>query len=317
MATIIENYPILSENTKNSMLTKSGFIATYNIDGDFANIETMKIDKLGKDEEYFISCPKGNWDPSNDNLKITGFLCLKNLNSLFVGNSKICDESSTIGLAINAYSKSSKYNITIPFDEIKYDENRSEDVEFVPHYQIEFENGKLSDTLFISIFLYLKKCDVNSMIFANDIGSNLGEIYNCSIKIEGNGSLFPIKIINDKDKPLWSMNLDFESIEDEFSEKTICIKLNSAVDDFKKIQDDVNEENSAIWKEIMGAFFTQFLVSIDESELEDVFSGDFINDNSIGEFAKYIIDNFEITMVDLSTITVLSEKIRKKLDEVF
>lgn len=318
MTTIVETYPKLIDKNKKMLLNENKFIVTYNPNGSYTNIQQMKCDLINNNDDYFVSCPKGSWNPLNDNLKITGYISLKNTNSLFEDTTKICDENNVIGIALNAYCKDSKYNVTIPIDEIKYDSTKDEDFEYISqNYQIEFPKDSLADKLYVNIFLYVKKVNKISKIYSNDIGSNIGELCNFTLKIEGNGSLFPIKIISDKDKPLWSINLNFDSIDDEFSEKNICIKINSAHDDFKFLGDDVTSDNSALWKEIMSSFFMQLLATIDKDELNSVFNDELESTNSIGEFVKYLTECFDVNMFDIELLPVLSEKIRKKLDELF
>lgn len=145
----------------------------------------------------------------------------------------------------------------------------------------------------------------------------MGEVYNCNLLIEGQGSEFPIVIIESLESPLWDMEVDFESFDDIFSKDMICLKINKAHKQFSKLGvDKISLNNNLVWKEILASFFENiFLVAQQIEDIETIYDEQF-QEGTIGGFLKFMLMTFNISQKDLRNPTILSMQIRKELDNL-
>lgn len=313
---IFESYPIITPKALIDLSIENDFNVSYKRGDYLCKMNHEKISE-SNDKTYIVTCPNDDWKPNLDNLIITGRISIKNPNRLFNEN-KIADDDSTIGVAIRAYCKESKINITNTIGEFRKSYTDLSNSSVTLGYDMYFKKSELSDKVCFEIFLYLKQKGNVTTIFANEVGASLGEIYNFELIIEGNGSLFPIKIFGDKTKPLWTMDISYDDLDQELSSRNICLKINNLHKDFKILgSNDINKENIYLWKEILAAFFENIFISLDTSEVTRICdSNDFV-DGSVGKFLQSLAQIFSISKYDIENNRPgLSEKIRLSLDKL-
>ena len=314
MNNVLESFVKLDESIINHLNVKNSLNASYIVDN---NSIPLKLEKLNFEvEEYYLSSIDDKYSVDKNNLVIHGCVNIENIRSIYGQEdnySRVALDDTIIGISLNAYSLVSKHNVSKPISEIKI--TNENNVSIV--YSFEFPTGSLADKLFITINLYVKEAITKSNIYATIDGTVLGSIYNAIINLEGTGSIFPIRVISNKDDPLWYVDLNYDDLNDTFCQNNICLNVNSLHDDFDKIgSQDITQENKAMWKEILASFFSQIIMSLNDNEIEDLYKEETYSDGSIGLFLQYIIGNFDIDRQVLSNPILLNRKIMIGLDGI-
>ena len=305
MAKLLESFPIIVDEAINIIRPEVKLSLSYDNNGTIKDLPITHIPDT--DYNYYID-NNGEWNPSKNNLKIRGNINLFNLNTLF-NEYKVADVCTTLGVGINFICKTSKMNITKPIGEFDY----GDDILSL-NFDLDIDKQKLSQKVDIEVFVYVKSV-LNKTIFASVEGVELGQLCNITMDIEGSGSIFPIKIIEDSSKPLWSMNLNYDTLDDSFSIQTVCIKINKAHKDFKYLGcEDIDSNNYYLWKEILSNFFVNILLSAKEEY--DSLSNNLYEDGTVGCFIAYLIDSFKIEKNYMDNPIMLSENIRLILDKI-
>lgn len=308
MGAVVENYPMLNDSILDNLIISNSFSLSYTKEGELKEIDYVNENNL---EDVFYVDNAGGWNPYDCNFIYNGQLSLKNTNILF-NEMPIVAQDSIIGVAVTVYSKLTKLNITKPIGEIVY--NKSQNDQLI-NYSFEFPRSSLSQRVYIEISLYLKRSISEKIPFISISGANLGLLKKIELEIEGSGSIFPIKIIEDPDRPLWTMNINFDDIGDDFTVQTVCIKINKAHNDFKYLgSEDIDINNYYLWKEVLANFFVNIL-TYSKDDFDRIEINDF-EDGTIGRFLYYIISNFELSKNDINNPIILSEKVRKVLDKI-
>lgn len=313
---IFESYPVITPNAIIDLAVNNSFEVSYKRGDYLCKMNHEKVNELNE-KIFIVTCPNDDWKPNLDNFIVNGRISIKNPNRLFKEN-KIVEDDAVIGVAIRAYSKDSKINITNPIGELRKSNEELENSSVSIGYDVYFKKSELSEKVYLEVFLYLKQKSSKNTIFASEIGSILGEIYSFELIIEGNGSLFPIKLFSDKTKPLWTMDVSYDDLDDELSSRNICLKLNNLHKDFKIIgSNDINKENVYLWKEILASFFENLFISLDSSELTRICDTNDTVDGSVGKFLQSLAQMFCISKYDIENNRPgLSEKIRLSLDNL-
>jgi len=288
MSNLLESFPTLN----NSLIEKSGFkVNEIKIDYLKDNTARKLVLTPIEENEYFLDDEFGTWTPLENNLNINMKCTILDKNILFNEEYGVANKNSSLGIAVNYYCRKTNKNISKKIVEIKYDENEPK-LNF--DINLSFNKGELANKLGIKLILYVDKSFEND-IFANSSGSILGVYRKLEIYIEGRGSLFPIKIIEDKSQPLWFAEFNFIDInEDLFEESNICLYLNKAHKDFKWL----NTEGATItplMREIISEFIALFIEDIIKKEnIENICSFDYEEEQAIGNVAKYWLKFFNI-----------------------
>lgn len=308
----IESFPMINENIVSELNVTFNYLqAKYCYNNLINRLEFIQDED---ENNIFILDNNGEWSSNINNLTINGVLEISNYNILF-NEHKVANIDTTLGVSITYVSPNSTKTYTKPIGKICYNEEEKETFNF----ELNFEPGELSSILYIKVSIYVRSIestDINS-IFAKDIGTVLGDIYDCKLIIEGQGSEFPIVIVENDETPLWDMEVNFETLDDLFVSDNVCIKINKKHKDFSKLGiDKISKNNNLVWKEILSSFFINlFIISNEIITLEDVYNDDFL-DGTIGAFLKIQLLQFNITITDLNNPIILSNKIRKELDKL-
>ena len=304
MAKLLETYPIVD----NEIIEKINPDIKLKVYTSSSRLEEVQIAKdLEKENLYYID-DNGGWTPANNDFVCAGYIFLSQLDCLYNEN-KIAADTTTLGIAVNVTSKTSKLNCTYPIGEFNFGDNNIS----VP-FNFKIEKHRLSQKIELDFFIYVKEVDKKTL-YSSIVGSNLGSIQLITFDIEGSGSIFPITIIEDTTKPLWTMSLNYDDYVEDFSIQTVCIKLNKAHKDFQYLgSEDITQTNYYLWKEILGSFFSTILLN-SKDDFENLYNNTY-EDGSIGCFIAYLITVFNINRPLLENPIELSSHIRYMLDIV-
>ncbi len=296
MSNLLESFPTLND----SLIEKSGFKIneikiSYMKNNTTRKLELTPIEK----NQYFLDDEYGTWAPLDNNLNIDINCTIQDKNVLFNEEYGVANKNSILGIAINYYCRKVNKNISKKIARIDYNENEPK-LEF--NINLNFENGELADKLGIKFILYVDKSYENN-IYANNSGTVLGTYKELEIFIEGKGSLFPIKIIDDVNKPLWYAEFNYIDInEDLFEENNICLYLNKAHKNFKSL----NTEGTIItplMEEIVSEFIALFIEdAISKENVENICNAEYEEERLIGNVAKYWIKFLNIGVNEFKDI---------------
>ena len=309
MSNRIESFPMLNENIVSELN-----IELITIEGEYSfNNIINKLDFIQEENNDYVLDNNGMWKSDINNLHIFGKLEISNYNILF-DEYNLAQKDTILGVAVTYIAIGSSKTFTKSIAELTYQNNDDKIIDF----SLDFEEGELAAILSLKFSIYVKNAQKNNnSVLAQTTGTMLGEIYNCNLVLEGQGSEFPIVIIESLESPLWDMEINFESFDDIFSKDTICLKINKAHKQFTKLGvDKISSNNILIWKEILASFFENtFLVAQQIEDIETIYDEQF-QEGTIGGFLKFMLMTFKISQKDLKNPTKLSIQIRKELDQL-
>lgn len=308
MSNRFESFPMINDDCITQLNVNLKLLeAKYNFDN---NLSFMKDEE--KDNIYILD-NNGIWSNYTNDLCIIGELEITNFNILF-NEYKVVEKDTVLGIGMTYISKGSSKTYSKSIGEANANDNTKKVIDF----KLDFKPGELASILKLNFFIYVKKAQmINNNIFAHNSGTILGNIYNCELIIEGNGSDFPIVIIDSPDTPLWDMYVDFEGLDDVFSRDSICLRINRSHQQFSKLGiDKISLNNNLIWKEILASFFVNIFIASQQIEnLDSLFYED-VQEGTVGGFLKFLIITFKILPNELKNPISLSLKIRKGLDNL-
>lgn len=174
-----------------------------------------------------ISDLRCSWYPSTHGLTVRKTCRLAAAYHLF-GEGGIASSTATIGIALRWISSKSNERGVVPFGTItKADSAKSFDVDYV------FERGTLKGSLKLQTILYLKDAGTpkeSEKYFAQQTGTILGVLEQEEFFVDGNGSVFPIAVIDAPGKALWNVyyNDASDPMQDKFESENVEIRLNKA-----------------------------------------------------------------------------------------
>lgn len=297
MSNLLESFPTLNNN----LIEKSGYkvnqiMINYMKNKAIRDLELMPIDDK---QYYYLDDSFGSWTPEEDNLNINMECSILDKNILFNEDYGIANKKSVLGIAVNYYCRETNKNISKNIIEVKYDKDNPR-LKF--NINLKFNKGELAGILGINILLYLKNSYEND-IFANNSGTVLGIYSKFEISLEGNGSIFSIKIANNKNKPLWFAEFNFTNVyEDLFESSNTCLYLNRAHPDYKSLNAE-GTTISPLMKEIISEYIALFIEEVLTYEnAEDICSTKYEEEQAIGNVAKYWLEFFNVKTISFKDI---------------
>lgn len=309
MSNRIESFPMLNENIVSELN-----IELITIEGEYSfNNIINKLDFIQEENNDYVLDNNGMWKSDINNLHIFGKLEISNYNILF-DEYNLAQKDTILGVAVTYIAIGSSKTFTKSIAELTYQNNDDKIIDF----SLDFEEGELAAILSLKFSIYVKNAQKNNnSVLAQTTGTMLGEIYNCNLVLEGQGSEFPIVIIESLESPLWDMEINFESFDDIFSKDTTCLKINKAHKQFTKLGvDKISSNNILIWKEILASFFENTFLVAQQIEDIDIIYNEQFQEGTIGGFLKFMLMTFNISQKDLKNPTKLSIQIRKELDQL-
>lgn len=304
-------YPLLGS----SHLQKIGYVADK---AEFSYTEQFEDFPLQLElsSESAMSCtgklsdPRCSWYPETHNLKFQKSCRITSAYCLF-GEGGVAPSDAVIGLALRWISSKSDERGIIPFGEITRLDSSS-----VFMAEGQFDRGKLKGSLKFQTVLYLKdsgRPKVSEMYFAQQPGTVLGVLDQAEFYIDGNGSIFPIVVIDAPGKPLWHVyyNDTVDAMQDQFSSENVEIRLNKAHPSYDALKIDTSMTESTLFVEVIASALMVIVESAKESlgeEWDTMLSGTGFESGSIAEAIYYFVSRLRW---DINSPASLSASIRE------
>lgn len=292
----------------NELLSEAGFIPNtvrcfYNENHEFKELEiTDETNGV-----IFINEIDDKWSPLNNELTIEQQFTIKHP-ALFFGENSVTANENKIGLGVHIHSKTSNIQYKKAIQSFG---RRREPIELTFNHT--FNKNELRGSINIDFFLYLDDKITVYPLQAQEKGMILsdGLILSLELVVDGDGSIFPIREVQDKKGPLWSIEKNWaDPIDDPFDINHVAIKLNTEHSLFNQIIEDKSRAASYIMNDIIIQSMVLIIyevIVIDEINIEEYVG---LEGNSILAVVKYWITTFEVDITDIFTIT---NSLRKSL----
>ena len=311
MSELFSPYPLLGSKHFQML----GYVADKPEFGYVENFEEfpLQLDVSGDGIVSFngkLSDPRCSWYPDTHNLRLFRNYRIASAYCLF-GEGGIAPTDAVIGLALRWISSKSDERGIIPFGEItRADAGTSYCVDYT------FERGKLKGSLKLQTVLYLKDPKTpraSEAHFAQQPGTILGVLDQTEIYIDGNGSIFPIVVIDAPGKPLWHVyyNETADALQDKFESENVEIRLNKAHPNYDALKIENALIESPLFLEVISSALMVIVEAAKDSLGEDwdnVLSGTGFESGSIAEAIYYFVTRLRW---DVSSPTKLSASIKE------
>ena len=295
MSDILTLYPVMTPEREE----KLGYVASeleLVYDENYEQFPLVLSEKSGNAKNFkaHLSDPKCAWYPETHNLIIRKKCSFGDVDSLF-GTQGIVPRGATIGIACSWISTRSEHRKTVPFGELHYGDNNKELV-----LEYAFDKALIKGSLLLQTILYLK--DAGEIIdgekhLASKSGTILGTLDNGEIFVDGNGSVFPIGVVNCPGKPLWWVYYDsIDPLVDPFDEDHVEIKFNSAHPNYEALKIEGSLKESPLFLEVISAALMIIVESVKESastEWDNILNGNGFERGSIAEAVYYFISKLQ------------------------
>lgn len=305
------SYPVLDS----AMVYSLGYVSdqvefSYSDDYEEFPLKAESDDSFGLNIKVKVDDPRCTWDPETHNLKMYKKCRFTSAYSLF-GTGGVCAVSATVGVALRWISTQSDERGVIPFGELTKNDSSSEfEVSAV------FDKGRLKGSLKLQTILYLKDAgtpDQTELYFAQQPGAVLGVLDTYEAYVDGSGSVFPIAVVNEVGKPLWSVyyNDSCDAMQDRFSEENVEIRLNQAHPNYSALKIESSMVESPLFIEVLASALMVIVESAKQSiddEWDNVLSGEDFEKGSIAEAVHYFVSKLGW---DISSPSRLSMSIRE------
>ena len=288
-------YPSLNDELKDGIFQAKKYEISYTYVGG----EEKKLDYDPAEAGLSINLLKtdGVWSADKFNLRLKRTIALKNFKKLFGADGIAC-KNATLGVSVIWTSPDSRQRGSKPIMEIHAPAEMSsetQDHSFLEgELEIEFPRASLRGEIDFSIVLYISKAgtpaeDENHL--ANEEGFVLGEFDSFILKIDGNGSLFPVFEVYEQDQPLWYVRCDWtDPVSDLFSE-TVSININKAHKNYKYIDRTQKTFCSQLLVEVMSSALCCIIEKIRADQYLDQILGDEeLERGTVGEAVRYFAD---------------------------
>lgn len=291
MANPIYLYPSLTETMKEGIFQAKNYIISYDNEG-FEKELDYELAEVGA--LYHCLKSDGKWNVDTHNLYFKRSIALKNFKKLF-GPFGIASKNSKLGLSVIWTSPDSRQRGAVlvkKFNVSSEEWNDKQDHTFVEaDIDIEFPCAKLRGDVKFSIVLSIAeagKPNDDEIHLANEEGFVLGELDTFVIRIDGNGSLFPVYEVYEPNHSLWHVRCDWtDPMVDPFSE-TVSININKAHKNFKYIDRGQKTFCAQLLIEVMSAALCCIVEKIrSEKYLDQILSDEEVESGSVGEAIRY------------------------------
>ncbi len=258
-----------------------------------------------------ITDPEGIWNPDDYNLGISRKYSLRTYQSLF-GKDGIACSNAKLGLAIVWTSSDSKQRGVIHVGEIQ---NSNSDIELNVEY--EFPVAQLRGDIEFTTVVYIKESGTpknDEEHLANSYGYLLGELDKVVIRLDGNGSVFPMYEVTDPGQPLWYLKCDWEDPTYEQFADCVSVNINTAHKNYKFLDKTKRTFDEELLKDIMASALTIVIMKLKDQNTywDQTINNSNLAPGSVSEAVYYYISTLEW---DVSSPELISLTIRKFLDQ--
>lgn len=310
MAVDISLYPTLNEDMLEKMRVQTSFYELYYVRNDQEYpLRCETID--GSNTLNKVIDDEGIWNPDDYNLCIKRNYTFRTYQCLF-GETGIVCRNAILGVALMWTSADSKQRGVIPIGDI---ENSSREINMNLNY--EFSVAQLRGDVDFTTILYLKIAGTplkNEEHLANEYGCLLGEIDKFTIRLDGNGSVFPMYEIHEPSQTLWYVKCDWDDPTYEQFSECVSIYVNTAHKNYKFLDKTKRTFDEQLLKEIMSSALIIVIAKLKEqkSYWENTLMGDNLQKGSVSEAVYYFVNTLEW---DVSNFETMSLSIRKFFDQ--
>jgi hypothetical protein len=257
MSQAIPLFKTFNEDSKDEIFKLDKYVFSYNRDGKTIEL-IQNYDDTGMSVEASLSDETGFWNPDEYPLHVSRKFKIRKALQLFSSGTpsndtpfSIACHDAIIGIGLKWYSSSSNQCGAIPVGTIN---SSTSNKEFLINYN--FEKASIRGEVFFKIILYVCKSGKPNEYekqYGNTPGMILGEIDTFAIRIDGNGSFFPIFEISSPGEPLWDIKCSWaDPSSDSFSD-CVAIYINKAHKNYKYLNREDKNFNSQLFSEIMSS----------------------------------------------------------------
>ena len=258
MSQAIPLFKTFNEDAKDEIFKLDNYVFSYKRDGETVEL-IQDYDNASMRMEAALSDETGFWNPDEYPLCVSRKIMVKKAGELFSSGTpsndtpfSIACHDAVIGIGLKWYSASSNQCGAIPVGVIT---SSTLYHDYIVKYN--FDKASIRGEVFFTIILYVYSPgnpNEYEKQYGNTPGMILGEIDTFTIRIDGNGSFFPIYEINNPGEPLWDVNCTWtDPASDSFSE-CVSIYVNKAHKNYKYLnREDKKNFNSQLFSEIMSS----------------------------------------------------------------
>lgn len=316
MSSAVRLFPVLNDS-----LTEKAKIVTSVPDFSYMLEEEetrLKLQDPDTDEGIYsavLQDPKCSWNPDDYNLFAYWKTDIENPQCLF-GEEGIAPKDAILGIALKWSSSGTEQQNAVPFGEFGF-----RDKTVSAEGDLEFPKGFLKTSLRLEVVLYLKKAGrikTGEAHLCNQSGTILGTLAVYQIYIDGNGSVFPILVEENKGEPLWRIvRSSYDVMADKFDENSVAIYLNQAHPDYHLISQESPDYSISFFAEVLSDALTLMTETIIEdakaaAAWEDILRGEHYEEDSVAAALHYFIRKLEW---DPQNILTLTESIHRYIDK--
>lgn len=310
MADNVLLYPSLSEELMKRVRFQRSKFSFFYTDKNEEEHELKDEPIEAMSSIYLIKDDEGEWDQDKHDFGLRRKYCLRTFQCLF-GTSGIVCQNATLGIAIVWTSSDSKQRGVIPIGNFKKDDE-------ILDVSVEklFNKAQLRGQVDFTTVIYIAEVGTpteDEYHLANTNGYLLGDLETYTIKLDGNGSTFPVFEVSEPTQPLWYVKCDWiDPTLDSFAD-CVSINLNTAHKNYKYIDRGQNIFNGQLLSEIMASGISIIIEKLRPSGFWDqIIGNDHLEDGSVGQAVFYFFDTLEW---DLSTPEAVSLSARKFFDK--
>lgn len=263
------------------------------------------------DYEYktLLNNERESWDYGQYGFGLAGSVTINDTAALF-GIDKLVQADAVLGLALQWMSKQSSQRGIIPIGVVTNTVPQPLTVSF-EHY---FEPDLLFGEVHVSVVLYLKQPSASTNGGQASLqGTILGVIEDKCVILDGEGSTFPIVVVNEPDKPLWYVDFNYsEPLIEPFEKDYIAIYLNRAHPAFTAVQNPSNPVEMSLYVSMLAGALQLILQNLMQcAEWSDIQIGENCEEGSIGQVIHYFLTTFNW---ELDTPEKLAMSLHKDLE---
>lgn len=259
-------------------------------------------------DAFYIESEKTDWSSIQNGIKVRinaqisncKFLNENNPNAIAFPNSEL--SIALIWVALE--SRDQGFAMEVPLQSIDAVQNLS--------FDVDFPKGKYHGTIVFSFVLLLNKPgDVSSTYGINNTkGIILGILDKFKLRLNGEGSIFPVFFQDIKGEELWKLSLDIDDPESNMFDQSIKLLINRKNPDYIYLDRKSSKYCPRLEKEIMAESISEFLIYLQDNFPKE-FSNIKMEDYSEGTVlfaAKYMLSR----IVQTDSAKEILDKVREE-----
>lgn len=314
MSQIISLFPTYEHGYLN-IFSLSDYEFFYEKDGEVIKLDNDPDNSLSG--EIVLEDNTGYWSPDEYSLNFSKKIEIVKANLLYEGisdttdfNYKIACANAVIGIGLVWSSPSSNQKGAFVIGDIKKKETKQ-----VFSITKSFPKGLLRGEIIFSVVLFIRKPGTpksDEYKYANEAGCKIGEVENYVIRIDGNGSFFPMKEVDKPGENLWSVECNWtDPAVDSFAD-SVTILLNRCHKNFKYLdRNNQRDFQPQLLIEILAGAVGNVIETFREEDKNFMTLQD-AQEGSVALALKYFNENLEW---DISSPIKTSASIRKFLEQ--